>query len=240
MCLLILQDPVQRDTELLQVQERCLLLALAAQWLCQHNPPALERLAELEKRQWEWRIRRMVLTTALEQQSLFTPAPGPDAFDGLLKEYSFSKMAVLDDQAYLNIEGLPMTEAGCLLEEEEQKALSTFIGQLLDEGSVHEASRVCRYFELLHRDVWLVLQCRGLACGEIQPGLPELLSSDQESRRSLPSCKDIVFKLSLKCGCCVDLKCSASLKLKLCVVAWEKLSAARFWNTAKSFLRSAP
>lgn len=205
MCLLILQDPVQRDTELLQVQERCLLLALAAQWLCQHSPPALERLAELEKRQWEWRIRRMVLTTALEQQSLFTPAPGPDVFDSLLKEYSFSKMAVLDDQAYLNIEGLPMTEAGCLLEEEEQKALSTLIGQLLDEGSVHEASRVCRYFELLHRDVWLVLQCRGLACGEIQPGLQELLCSDQESRRSLPSCKDIVFKLSLKCGCCVDL-----------------------------------
>ncbi|XP_058264105.1 spatacsin isoform X1 [Hemibagrus wyckioides] len=182
------EDPVQRDTELLQVQERCLLLALAAQWLCQHSPPALERLAELEKRQWEWRIRRMILTTALEQQSLFTPAPGPDAFDGLLKEYSFSKMAVLDDQAYLNIDGLPMTEEGCLLEEQEQKALSTLIGQLLDEGSVHEASRVCRYFELLHRDVWLVLQCRGLACGEIQPGLPELLSSDQESRRSLPSC----------------------------------------------------
>ncbi|MCI4381975.1 hypothetical protein PGIGA_G00258170 [Pangasianodon gigas] len=182
------EDPVQRDTELLQVQERCLLLSFAAHWLCQRSPPALERLAELEKRQWEWRIRRMVLTTALEQQSLFTPATGPDAFDSLLKEYSFSKMAILDDQAYLNIEGLPTTEEGCLLEKEEQKALSTLTGQLLDEGSVHEASRVCRYFELLHRDVWLVLQCRGLACGEIQPGLQELLGSDRECRRSLPSC----------------------------------------------------
>lgn len=183
------QDPVQRATELLQVQERCLLLALAAHWLCQHSPPALERLAELEKRQWEWRIRRMVLTTALEQQSLFTPATGPNAIDSLLKEYSFSKMAILDDRAYLNIEGLPTTDEACLLEEEEErKALSTLIGQLLDEGSVHEASRVCRYFELQHRDVRLVLQCRGLACGEIQPGLQELLSSDQESRRGLPSC----------------------------------------------------
>lgn len=193
--LFVLQDPVQRDTELLQVKERCLLLALAAHWLCQRCPPALERLAELEKQQWEWCIRRMVLTTALEQQSLFTPATGPDAFDSLLKEYSFSKMAVLDDQAYLNIDGLPTTEDGCLLEEDKRKALSTLIGRLLDEGSVHEASRVCRYFELPHKDVWLVLQCRGLACGEIQPGLQELLSSDQENRRSLPSCKDLVFKL---------------------------------------------
>lgn len=186
---------MQRHTVLLQVQEQCLLLALAAHWLCQHGPPALERLAELEKHQWEWRIRWMVLTTALEQQSLFTPATGPDAFDILLKEYSFSKLAILDDQAYLNMEGLPTTEEGCLLEEEDRKALSTLVGQLLDEGSVHEASRVCRYFELLHKDVWLVLQCRGLACGEIQPGLQELLSSDQDKRRSLPSCKDIVLKL---------------------------------------------
>ncbi|KAK2834753.1 hypothetical protein Q7C36_015454 [Tachysurus vachellii] len=180
--------PLQRDTELLQIQERCLLLALAAHWLCQRSPPALERLAELEKWQWEWRIRRMVLTTALEQQSLFTPATGPDAFDALLKEYSFSKMAILDDQAYLNIDSLPTTEESCSLEEEDRKALSTLIGQLLDDGSVHEASRVCRYFQLMHRDVWLVLQCRGLACGEIQPGLQELLGFDQEYRRSLPSC----------------------------------------------------
>lgn len=186
---------MQRDTELLQVKERCLLLAFAAHWLCQCCPPALERLAELEKRQWKWRICWMVLTTAQEQQSLFMPATGPDAFDSLLKEYSFSKMAILDDQAYLNTEGLPTTEESCLLEGEKQKALSTLIGQLLDEGSVHEASRVCRYFELLNRDVWLVLQCRGLACGEIKPGLQDLLNSDQEYRRSMPSCKDTVFKL---------------------------------------------
>ncbi|KAI5100334.1 spatacsin isoform 1 [Silurus meridionalis] len=182
------EDPVQRDPELLQVQERCLLLALAAHWLCQCSPSSVTRLAELEKRQWEWCIRRMVLNTALEQQSLFTPSTGPDAFDSLLKEFSFSKMAILDDQAYLSIEVLPTTEEACLLEEPEKKALSTLIGQLLDEGSVHEASRVCRYFDLLHRDVWLVLQCRGLACGEIQPGLQELLRPEQEYRRSLPSC----------------------------------------------------
>lgn len=221
MYLFVLQDPVQKDTVLLQVQEQCLLLTLAAHWLCQHSPPALERLAELEKRQWEWRIRWMVLTTALEQQSLFTPATGPDAFDILLKEYSFSKIAILDDQAYLNIEGLPTTEEGCLLEEEKRKALSTLIGQLLDEGSVHEASRVCRYFELLHRDVWLVLQCWGLACGEIQPGLQELLSSDGEKRRSLPSCKDILLKMWLLWGTKMHSFSETSIA---CVVAWENLS----------------
>lgn len=216
---------MQKETELLQVQEQCLLLALAAHWLCQHKSPALERLAELEKRQWEWRIRRKVLTTALEQQSLFTPATGPDAFDGLLKEYSFSKMIILDDQAYLNIEGLPMTEEGCLMEEKERKALSTLIGQLLDEGSVHEASRVCRYFELQHRDVWLVLQCRGLACGEIQPGLQEFLSPDREQRRSLHSCKDFVLKLE---GGHVELKCKTSI---VCVLA--RVSTPKFWSTGK-------
>lgn len=223
-----MQFPLQRDTELLQIQERCLLLALAAHWLCQRSPPALERLAELEKWQWEWRIRRMVLTTALEQQSLFTPATGPDAFDALLKEYSFSKMAVLDDQAYLNFDSLPTTEESCSLEEEDRKALSTLIGQLLDEGSVHEASRVCRYFELMHRDVWLVLQCRGLACGEIQPGLQELLGSDQEYRRSLPSCKDIVFKLIKMALLCGTKRLSFTKTSITCEVAWENLAAPRF------------
>ncbi|XP_062849138.1 spatacsin [Trichomycterus rosablanca] len=187
------EDPSQRGTELLQVQEQCLLLALAAQWLCQRIPPvSVERLAELEKRQWELRVRRLVLTTALEQQSLFAPVVGPEnAFDSLFKEYSFSKIAILDNPTYLNIDGLPATEEVCSLEQDERKALNTLIGQLLDEGSVHEASRVCRYFGLLHRDVCLVLQCRGLACGEIQPGLQELLSPDQESRGSLPSYSSI-------------------------------------------------
>ncbi|TSK13422.1 Spatacsin [Bagarius yarrelli] len=129
------QDSVQKDTDLLQVQEQCLLLALAAHWLCQQSPPALDRLAVLEKQQWKWRICRMVLTTALEQQSLFIPATGPDAFDSLLKEYSFSKISSLDDQAYLNVDGLPTTGEACLLEkEEEQKALFTLHWSTVGRG----------------------------------------------------------------------------------------------------------
>uniref|UniRef100_A0A4W4GRA6 Spatacsin C-terminal domain-containing protein n=1 Tax=Electrophorus electricus TaxID=8005 RepID=A0A4W4GRA6_ELEEL len=184
------EDSVQRDTELLQVQERCLLLGLAGHWLSQHDDGTCEgRLAKLEKQQWECRVRRLVLTTALEQESLFVPpAVLESSLDNLLKEYSFSRMPVLDHPAYLSLEGLPAVEEACSLVGEERKALTTLIDRLLDEGSVHEASRVCRYFGLLHRDVCLVLHCRGLACGELQLGLQELLSPDGESRSILPSC----------------------------------------------------
>ncbi|XP_072528335.1 spatacsin isoform X2 [Salminus brasiliensis] len=184
------EDPLQKDTELLHVQERCLLLGLAGHWLSQcSSHTAVNQLAKLEKRQWKCRVRRLVLATALEQESLFAPAAVvvEDSFDCLLKKYSFSKMAMLDNPAHLSLEGLPTSEESCLLVGEEHKALTTLIGQLLDEGSVHEASRVCRYFKLQHRDLKLVLQCRGLACGELQPGLQELLSPNVESR-SLPSC----------------------------------------------------
>ncbi|KAI4883873.1 hypothetical protein NFI96_025740 [Prochilodus magdalenae] len=184
------EEPLQRDTKLLHVHERCLLLGLAGHWLSQcSSPTTLERMAQLEKQQWQCRIRRLVLTTAMEQESLFAPAAGvEDSFDSLLKEYSFSKMAILNNPAYLSLEELPASEESCLLVGEERKALTTLIGQLLDEGSVHEASRVCRYFGLQHKDLSLVLQCRGLACGELQPGLQELLSPVSESRSSLPSC----------------------------------------------------
>lgn len=173
------------------MQERCLLLGLAGHWLSQcTSSTAVERLTHLEKQQWQCRVRSLILTTALEQESLFAPAivVGENSFDSLLKQYSFSKMTVLDNPAHLSLEGLPAFEESCLLVGEERKALTTLIGQLLDEGSVHEASRVCQYFGLHHKDLKLVLQCRGLACGELQLGLQDLLSPDAESRSCLPSC----------------------------------------------------
>ncbi|XP_036432249.1 LOW QUALITY PROTEIN: spatacsin [Colossoma macropomum] len=184
------EEPLQKDTELLHVQERCLLLGLAGHWLSQcSSHAAVERMAHLEKQQWQCRVRRLVLTTAMEQESLFAPAAGvEDSFNSLLKEYSFSKMAVLNNPAHLSLDTLPSSEERCLLVGEECKALTTLIGQLLDEGNIHEASRVCRYFGLYHKDLRLVLQCEGLACGELQPGLQELPSPDAESRSSLPSC----------------------------------------------------
>ncbi|KAI7811577.1 spatacsin isoform X1 [Triplophysa rosa] len=183
------EEPLQSDSEVIQLQERCLLLGLAGHWLsCRESPLPVLRLAQLEKRQWEYRIRWLVLRTALERESLFAPsALSEDSFENLLKEFSFSKMAVVNDQAHLSLEGLPASEDDCALSEQDRKALSALVGQLLNEGSVNEASRVCRYFGSFHRDMWLVLRCRGLACGELQPGLPELHSPDGESRRSLPS-----------------------------------------------------
>lgn len=157
---------------------------------CRESTLPVLRLAQLEKRQWEYRIQWLVLRTALEQESLFAPsALSKDSFENLLKEFSFSKMAALNGLMHLSLEGLPATEDDCALSEHDRKALSALIGQLLNEGSVNEASRMCRYFGLFHRDVWLVLRCRGLACGELQPGPQELHSPDGESRRSLPSCE---------------------------------------------------
>lgn len=185
------QEPLQSDSEVVQLQERCLLLGLAGHWLsCRESPLPVLRLAQLEKRQWEYRIRWLVLRTALERESLFAPsALSEDSFESLLKEFSFSKMSLLNDPAHLSLEGLPASDDGREMSEQDRKALSALVGQLLNEGSVNEASRACRYFGSFHRDVCLVLRCRGLACGELQPGPPELHSPDGESRRSLPSCE---------------------------------------------------
>ncbi|XP_051975530.1 spatacsin [Xyrauchen texanus] len=183
------EEPLLTDSELIQLQERCLLLGLAGHWLSRCDPPLpVQRLADLEKRQWECRIRWLVLHNALEQESLFAPsALSENSFENHLKEFSFSKMNALNDTAHLRLEGLPATDDVCQLSKDDRKALAALIGQLLNEGSANEASRVCRYFGFFHRDVWLVLKCRGLACGELQPGPQELRSPDGETRHSLTS-----------------------------------------------------
>ncbi|KAL0155537.1 hypothetical protein M9458_049800, partial [Cirrhinus mrigala] len=152
-------EPLESDSELVQLQERCLLLGLAGHWLSRREPPPpVPRLAALEKRQWESRTHWLVLHTALERESLFAPsALSEDSFQNLLKEFSFSKMAALDDPAYLSLDGLPAAEDDCVLSGGERKALAALVAQLLDEGGVNEASRVCRYFGLFHKDMWLVL-----------------------------------------------------------------------------------
>uniref|UniRef100_A0A9J7XHX0 SPG11 vesicle trafficking associated, spatacsin n=1 Tax=Cyprinus carpio carpio TaxID=630221 RepID=A0A9J7XHX0_CYPCA len=180
------EEPLESGPELVHLQERCLLLGLAGHWLSLCDPPLpVWRLAALEKRQWQSRIRWLLLHTALERQSLFAPsALSQDSFQSLLKEFSFSRMAALDDPVHLSVSGLPAAEDEGVLSGDEREALAALVAQLLDEGGVSEASRVCRYFGLFHRDVWLVLKCRGLASGELQP---ELHSPDGETRRSLPS-----------------------------------------------------
>ncbi|XP_046889233.1 spatacsin isoform X4 [Hypomesus transpacificus] len=185
------------DVELVCVQERCLLLGLAGHWLSLLSPAPLERLEDLEKQLWISRVRQQVLQTAMETESMFSfPAPAvppeENSYEALVKEFSFSKMAVLNQPQYLGLEGLEGPAgggeaSGQLGSEQEQSALSWLVGQLLDEGCVHEAGRVCRYFSFCPRDMWLVLRCRGLASGELQAGLTGMLPQEGSPTDRLPS-----------------------------------------------------
>lgn len=180
--------------DLLDVQERCLLLCLAARWLSLLSPPPVDRLESLEKKLWTSRVRQHALALAMERESVFSlppPAitPEMDTYESLMKELSLSNVSGLNTETCLSLEGLPgPSEEQQELTAEEGRILTVLIGQLLDEGSVHEASRACRYFSLHHPDVWLVLRCRGLASGDLNPEAPEE-ASEALPGKSIPSCK---------------------------------------------------
>ncbi|XP_071396298.1 spatacsin [Centroberyx affinis] len=189
------QAEAQSGSELLGVQERCLLLQLAGHWLSLLRPAPLARLESLEKKLWTGRVRRHVLVVAMETESVFNlppPAVSPEtnSYETLVKEFSFSNISALNEEKSLSLEGLPgPTEeerSDDSLAPEEKSALAALIGQLLDEGSIHEASRVCRYFSLHHPDLWLVLRCRGLASGELNPE-PQEVTSEAPPTRSMAS-----------------------------------------------------
>lgn len=184
------------------MQERCLLLCLAARWLAELNPPPVDQLERLEKQLWLGRLRRHLLAAALERESVFsTPlvaTPGGAAtpqlstYDLLMKEFSPSGLPGLNTEACLRLDGLPAPGAEPgepPLSAEERRALSALIGQLLDEGGVHEASRACRYFGLRHPDLLVALQCRGLATGDLSPEEVEEEPETASGVRSLTSCK---------------------------------------------------
>lgn len=180
------------------MQERCLLLCLAAHWLAQLSPAPEDRLEDLEKQLWISRVRRHVLAAAMEKQSMFNlpPAaivPEMNTYEVLMKEFSFTNISILNSEKRLSLLGLPgpageQVEDASVLRPEERSALAALVGQLLDDGSIHEASRVCRYFSLHHPDMWVVLRCRGLASGELSPE-PQVEASDSPRRTSLSSCK---------------------------------------------------
>lgn len=184
--------------EMLDVQERCLLLCLAAHWLAELNPPPVDQLEGLEKQLWLGRLRRHLLAAALERESVFSRPPAGsgatsqlDTYELLMKEFSPSGLPSLNTEACLRLDGLPAPGAEPKdppLSAEEQQALSALIGQLLDEGGVHEASRACRYFSLRHPDLLVALQCRGLATGDLSPDEVEE-EPVASSGRSLTSCK---------------------------------------------------
>lgn len=186
--------------DLPDIQEHCLLLGLAAHWLSRIAPAPVDKLESLEKEQWLSRIRKRILTVAMEKESVFNlppPAANPEmnTHKALMKEFSFSNITQLNAEGYLGLEGLPgpsdeqeEPNAESALSPEERSVLAALIGQLLDNGSIHEASRVCRYFSLYHPDVWLVLRCRGLASGELSDE-PQEDGAEAPARASLTSCK---------------------------------------------------
>ncbi|XP_049755033.1 spatacsin [Elephas maximus indicus] len=153
------------------VKERHLLLTLAGHWLAQDCPVPVDELEELEKQIWLCRVTQHTLEgNQGEIEPRFSrqiSTSGQLSFDSLASEFSFSKLAALNTSKYLELTGLPSRDS-CenRLDGKEESSLNFLIGRLLDDGCVHEASRVCRYFCFYNRDVVLVLHCRALASGE--------------------------------------------------------------------------
>ncbi|KAK2524422.1 Spg11 [Columba guinea] len=154
------------------IMERHLLLTLAGHWLAKGDSVSPHELEELEKQIWVCRIAQQALCTdegsGESRSSSCAVMNGDLSFDHLAKEFSFSKLPALNMPKYLKLEGLAFRESQQTLTSEEEESLQVLIGRLLDEGSVHEASRVCQYFHFYNRDVWLVLHCRALAAGEAE------------------------------------------------------------------------
>ncbi|XP_075386621.1 spatacsin isoform X2 [Tenrec ecaudatus] len=178
-------------------EERHLLLTLAGHWLAQEAPVPLAELEELEKQIWLCRLSQHTVGGSQEEPdpraSPQLPASGELSFDSLASEFAFSKLPALNTSKYLELNGLP-SKGSCEneLDWKEAESLNVLIGQLLDEGCVHEASRVCRYFRFYNQDVSLVLHCRALAAGEagvdeLHPEVraclhrPELLEEEEDS-----------------------------------------------------------
>lgn len=192
-------DSSEAAAELLDIQDRCLLLCLAAHWLSLLSPAPVDKLESLEKKLWISRVRRRVLTVAMEKESVFNLPPAitheMNTYEVLMKEFSFSNISDLNTEGCLSVEGLPgppgeqeEPKIHSALSPEERSTLTELIGQLLDDGSIHEASRVCRYFSLHHPDMWVVLRCRGLASGELNPE-PQEEAAEAPQRTGITSCE---------------------------------------------------
>uniref|UniRef100_A0A8C5PHN2 SPG11 vesicle trafficking associated, spatacsin n=1 Tax=Leptobrachium leishanense TaxID=445787 RepID=A0A8C5PHN2_9ANUR len=142
--------------------EEELLLTLAGHWLSLHGCPSVTSLEEIEKLIWTCRIEREVLSKAAERKVLAATS----SFLSLAAQFSFARLSVLNSPSLLEIASLPFLDTSGTLDSEHSQALRTLIDYHLDDGHVHEASRVCRYFQMPHHNLWLVLNCRALATGE--------------------------------------------------------------------------
>ncbi|XP_048723410.2 spatacsin isoform X2 [Caretta caretta] len=159
------------DEKVNSIMEKHLLLTLAGHWLAQSDSVTLDKLEEIEKQIWLCCIAQQTLNRddvlVKSRFSHQVSASGELSFDSLAKEFSFSKLTALNTSKYLQLDGLAFQDMSeNILDKAEVESLRFLIGRLLDEGSIHEASRVCRYFHFYSRDVSLVLHCRALASGE--------------------------------------------------------------------------
>ncbi|XP_065544877.1 spatacsin isoform X2 [Lathamus discolor] len=194
--------------KLTSIMERHLLLTLAGHWLAKSDSVSLHELEAIEKQIWICRIAQQPSPTAEGSGTARFPshvAVSPDlAFDDLVKEFSFSKLPALNTPEYLKLEGLAFRESQQTLTPDEEQSLKVLIGCLLDEGSVHEASRVCQYFHFYSRDVSLVLHCRALASGEadlenLHPDIQTLLiAREKSSESSTPEHSKVLSASSLE------------------------------------------
>lgn len=178
-------------------EERHLLLTLAGHWLAQEDLVSIDKLEELEKQIWLCRITQHMLGENQEEieprfsQQISTSSQL--SFDSLASEFSLSKLTALNTSVYLELNGLPSKET-CenRLDWKEQESLNFLIGRLLDDGCVHEASRVCRYFHFYNQDVALALHCRALASGkasvdDLHPEIRNLLQCGELPEEEEPN-----------------------------------------------------
>ncbi|XP_029139153.1 spatacsin [Protobothrops mucrosquamatus] len=174
------------------ISERQLLLTLAGHWLARSDPIPVDDLEKIEKEIWRCHITRQTFSQGTGQMeprgSHQVSISSELSFDSLAKEFSFSKVAALSTPKYLELRGFPSQDTSTvMLSKAEVGSLSFLIGRLLDEGSVHEAARLCRYFSFYNRDVALILHCRRLALGEaaqrcFHPEIQALLAAESSKR----------------------------------------------------------
>uniref|UniRef100_A0A3Q3AA47 SPG11 vesicle trafficking associated, spatacsin n=1 Tax=Kryptolebias marmoratus TaxID=37003 RepID=A0A3Q3AA47_KRYMA len=184
----------EAEMKLLDIQERCLLLQLTAHWLSQLSPFPLDKLEKLEKKLWLSRVQKHILTAVIEQESVFNlplaATPETNSYQDFLRDFSISNIAELNVERYLSLQGLPVPSEELQVESdlsvEERRVLKELVDQSLDEGRIHEASRVCRYFSMAHTDVWLVLHCHALASGDLRPE-PQEEPLEALERQNIPT-----------------------------------------------------
>lgn len=189
----------ETKAKLLDIQECCLLLQLTAHWVSLQINFPVDELEKLEQKLWLCQVQKHILTVTIEKECMFNlPKPGitpeTNAYEVFMREFSFSKITELNMDKYLSLEGFPSQtkkleefDAESDLSSEERRVLAILIGQLLDKGSIHEASRVCRYFTIHNPDVFLALRCHALARGVLVPE-PQEETSEPAEKKALTHC----------------------------------------------------